>query len=247
MKQDRICSHCGKKFEAIEGRVFSNHVRWCPENTTNGDKGKSAVSSGLRKSIEERFGPVKIACCPTCKKEFIGSHTAIGTYCSKSCANKLRKYTDETRNKISKSLKGRRRLTENIVKSCPFCGKEFSLTRKYCSDLCLKLSKQQHLSDYQKYRKSCYFNFNLADYPDRFDFDLIKKHGWYAAKNRGNNPNGISRDHKFSISDGWKFKVPTWMISHPANCELMQHIDNRKKQSKSSITLEELNQRISNW
>lgn len=100
---------------------------------------------------------------------------------------------------------------------------------------------------YKAYRPSCEFRFTLSDYPGEFDFDLIKKHGWYKAKNRGNNLNGVSRDHLYSVKDGFTNKVDPAMISHPANCKLVVHTDNQKKNVKSEITLEELIERIKIW
>ena len=87
----------------------------------------------------------------------------------------------------------------------------------------------------------------MSDFPDEFDFDLIKKFGWYKAKNRGNNLNGVSRDHMFSVSEGFKQNIDPYLISHPANCKLIIHNDNQKKKHNSSITLEELKLKIKNW
>ena len=96
----------------------------------------------------------------------------------------------------------------------------------------------------KKYRQLCEFKFTLNDYPNKFDFDLIKKYGWYSATNRGDNINGISRDHLYSIKDGFVNNIKPEIISHPANCELILHRDNQKKKSKSKITLNELMNKI---
>jgi hypothetical protein len=90
------------------------------------------------------------------------------------------------------------------------------------------------------YRRLCKFTFSLSDYPNKFDFSLIEDHGWYLPTNRGNNPNGVSRDHMLSIKDGWRNKVPPWKIAHPANCRLLVQRDNAKKQSRSIINETEL-------
>lgn len=98
-----------------------------------------------------------------------------------------------------------------------------------------------------RYRQLCEFKFNLKNFPDKFDFKLIETYGWYKAKNRGNNPNGVTRDHMYSIKDGFINNIDTVKISHPANCRLILHGDNIKKKSKSCITFEELEERIKNW
>lgn len=35
MEKDRQCHHCNKIFYSIEGRIFSNHVKWCEHNPKN--------------------------------------------------------------------------------------------------------------------------------------------------------------------------------------------------------------------
>lgn len=107
--------------------------------------------------------------------------------------------------------------------------------------------KQSSKSGIIRYRQLCEFKFNLADYPNEFNFKLIEEYGWYKAKNRGNNPNGINRDHIYSIKDGFYNNVDPNIISHPANCQLITHNDNIKKKSKSNITLDELKLKIENW
>ena len=97
------------------------------------------------------------------------------------------------------------------------------------------------------YRLQCAFKFSLDSYPDEFDFSLIEKYGWYAAKNHGNNLNGVSRDHMFSVKDGFINNVDPKIISHPANCQLVCHSKNASKGAKSCITLDELLRRIKQW
>lgn len=98
-----------------------------------------------------------------------------------------------------------------------------------------------------RYRQLCEFKFSLNDYPDKFDFELIKKYGWYSASNRGGNINGVSRDHIYSIKDGFINNVDHKIMSHPANCKLVLHRDNQKKKNNSNITLNELNEKIKHW
>lgn len=103
------------------------------------------------------------------------------------------------------------------------------------------------LSEYNRYKNDCQFRFSLNQYPDKFDFNLIKQHGWYKASNRGNNPTGVSRDHIVSIKYGWENNIPSSIISHPANCQLLQQSINSKKKAESWLTIDELRKRIENW
>jgi len=99
----------------------------------------------------------------------------------------------------------------------------------------------------KRYRQLCEFDFDLKDYPDKFNFKLIKDFGWYKAKNRGDNPNGVNRDHMYSIKDGFVNNISPEIIKHPANCELVLHQDNLKKHTNSSISLNELLDKIKHW
>lgn len=60
------------------------------------------------------------------------------------------------------------------------------------------------------------------------------------------NPCGLERgvyyelDHKFSILEGYKEKVPPEIIGHYINLEVITKTANRKKSSKCSISIEDL-------
>jgi hypothetical protein len=97
------------------------------------------------------------------------------------------------------------------------------------------------------YRADCAFKFNLSDFPDEFDFTLIESYGWYKPKNRGDNLNGISRDHAVSVRYGFDNNLPAEHLAHPANCVLMRHGDNVSKYSKNSISYDDLLKRIEEW
>jgi hypothetical protein len=96
----------------------------------------------------------------------------------------------------------------------------------------------------ERYRQLCRFTFNVYDYPDYFDLKLIELYGWYRAKNRGDNQNGVSRDHMYSIKEGFVNNIDPYYISHPTNCVLMRHVDNNKKKTNSTITFSELVERV---
>lgn len=92
------------------------------------------------------------------------------------------------------------------------------------------------------YSYKCRFSFSIRKYKEWFDeYDsVIKQYGWYSASNRGNNISGCSRDHMYSVHDGFKNKIDPCIISHPANCRILPHRINQRKNSKSTITVEEL-------
>lgn len=107
--------------------------------------------------------------------------------------------------------------------------------------------KESEKEGVERYRQLCEFKFNLKDYPDEFDFALIEGYGWYKAKNRGDNPNGVSRDHMYSVKRGYLNNIDPYYISHPANCKLMRHNDNNRKKIDCSLTIEELIERVNKW
>jgi hypothetical protein len=178
--------------------------------------------------------------CKKCNTEFFQLKNGyIKEFCSRHCANS---HVQTDAQNISRS----RKLTKKRIHICPSCKKEFLTSNRhtYCSRKCVNIRRREILSEKRKYRIKCQFKFNLYDYPGKFDLDLIKKYGWYKAKNRGNNINGVSRDHVVSIDYGFRNNVFPEIISHPANCKLVRNIENVNKATKSGITYEELLDRI---
>jgi hypothetical protein len=212
-----------------------------------------------RKSIQNRCFRLKIQVvthkdinCKQCQSVVKDIVSSKREFCSNSCANTYsnlhRTHSQETKDKISKAINktnikiGRvKQVKIKLNRKCKFC-QEFKVdkNRKTICEDC-------RYDYYKAYRPSCEFRFTLADYPGEFDFNLIKEHGWYSPSNKENNLKGISRDHLYSVKDGFINKVDPIIISHPANCKLVIHTDNQKKNVRSEITLEELQNRIKIW
>lgn len=120
---------------------------------------------------------------------------------------------------------------------CKHSGKIFASRsiRKYSPEY-------QHL--YSRDEKAAFkFTFNIFNYPDLFDLALLSKHGWYSVGGKSKQPinkNGISRDHKVSITEAISNGYDPYYIKHPLNCQLMLHSENNSKKTKSSITYEML-------
>jgi len=190
--------------------------------------------------------------CQQCNKFFIDYIRSDRKFCSSSCAaahtNLNRIVSDETKFKIRKSLLDRcskkekvRRVPEKIIRKCKFC-LEYKIDRKkkcICDDCREKY--------YKAYRPSCEFSFDINLYRSEFDYSLVEKYGWYSPSNRGNNLNGVSKDHMYSVRDGFINGVDYNLIKHPANCRLMKHTKNSSKHSNSEITLQELKERVLLW
>lgn len=208
--------------------------------------------------------PSTMKICPKCKIK----HNKLGTFCSRKCANS-RIWTKK--DKIKKSISAKNSIKVKIANADP---KKRTLLSKlakkqnkegktqweqlHCRKVWNKISKslkarykkqRENLDQtiYNNYKQLCQFRFNLSDYQNEFNFNLIQKYGWYSATNKGNNLKGVSRDHKYSINEGFKNKIDPYYISHPANCELLQHNKNFLKNSKCSITIEKLIKKIEYW
>jgi len=109
-----------------------------------------------------------------------------------------------------------------------------------------KWKKLENINDYDLYfRKSSFtfgFNFNMSEKEKH----LLKRNGIFSAKN---NSRGVVRDHLLSRRYGFENNIPVWIISHPANCEIILHSKNVKRSltNDNQITLEELLERINKY
>jgi len=166
-------------------------------------------------------------------------------------------HTETTKQKIAKGVSAFYATKQpKPISTCKACGLVFYPRRtKYvsvaCSRKCAAINKNAPArairSEFRNYQADCQFRFALKDYPERFNFSLIEQHGWYTAANRGGNLDGVSRDHMFSITDGFALRVDPELMRHPANCELVTQRNNSSKKGKSSISLDELKARIDRW
>lgn len=159
--------------------------------------------------------------------------------------NKLRgERSDETKKKISNSLIGNTNKKKKN-KLC-VCGTVLENKKRTYCDSC-KINKILSSKNISKYRTRCKFNFDLKEFPDEFNFSLIKEYGWYSPTNKKNNLTGVSRDHMVSVKYGFDNGIDPKIISHPANCQLLRHTENHKKDKNCSITFEQLLKRILLW
>lgn len=192
--------------------------------------------------------------CKICGEEITGKDKNRQCFCSRSCAATYRNIkrgarNDETKEKIREGL---RKYYNVQPHTCPNCGKEFYTKKKHqqcCSVKCaisLK-AKKKNIDEKRLYRAQCSFKFSIKQFPEEFDIWLLVEHGIYKAANHGNNLNGVSRDHMFSINEGFKNHVDPYLLSHPANCKLLLQPENSSKRTHSSITYDELIERVIKW
>lgn len=248
------CDYCDAEF--LNGKVKSNHVRWHHKDNS---KHLEAVRKQLANIITQKYGDIISidVICEKCSSTFTVTTREKSTksyrrFCSVKCSNSR---TISAAQKLDRSLiaKNSPRVIAAILlkrtrirRECVGC-KIITTNKNYCSIACKQLHCKVDITIKSQYRKAAKFKFDLKSFPDKFDFTLIEKFGWYKPSNRGNNLSGISRDHMLSIHDGFNQNVDPALISHPANCRLLKHSDNKLKGTTSSITLDELKERIATW
>lgn len=192
------------------------------------------------------------------------------TYCSRSCSatfnNQKRKENGWTHpakkynsKKKAEAVHRQNARARRIGAEGPYCPVSFSICdvtgKAYRSNIPGKSGRIQR-SPYVKpdekkqYHEDAEFKFWIYDFPEEFDLLLIEKHGWYSTSGSRNgikNIDGVSRDHMFSVSEGFRLGIDPIILAHPANCQLMRHHNNQTKHRKCSITMEELYEKIRLW
>jgi hypothetical protein len=233
----KTCKYCNGSF-SLSTSLFANHIRWCEKNPNRNNWNKRTTSENILLLTRE---------CKKCNNIFSveykeGVNPPSNKFCSRRCANSRGPRSDEFKNKI------RLKLQKVSNTKCQHCSISISNKRnKFCSKECIREYKKINWDDYKRYRNECAFKFSLNHYPDEFNFDLIEKYGWYLPKNRGDNLNGVSRDHMISVKYGYENNIDPKIISHPANCMLLRHNDNVSKHKKCSLTIEQLLEKIQIW
>lgn len=212
---------CGKQFRGISQK-FCSHS--CSSSHTNVSRGprteetKNNISSGLREyysSVPKKSEPKKI----TTKKK---KSTPVNKPAS------VGKPKGRTRIYMGEYCK--------LYKSkCPHCAAVwFSNTlNKICNDCRPLVGDLKH-----RFK----FKFNVYDHPDLFDLAELNRVGFYSPGGKAGswNPNGLSRDHKVSVSEAIRNSYDPFYITHQLNCQLMPHAENNRKNGESSIKYTDL-------
>ena len=264
------CEHCNKSFKpgpGAKGRFCSKpcqHKGVAVINKQNGEARRMAkpvkLCAQCHNDITSTYG--KLYCSKSC--------SAIANNSNKTLS------IDHKAN-ISKGLKGQIPWNKGLITSNKSLAKkvkslnphespikspkaEGPFSRVYCN-VCAKSGLIFYSMRYQKYHPSvitdrkhyvyaCRFKFSISQFPLWFDGDLINKHGWYStpgSRKGVRNLNGVSRDHLVSIDYGFRNNISPAIISHPANCSLVQHKDNQRKRTSCAMSVEELMLKIAQF
>jgi hypothetical protein len=234
----KSCLHCSNSFE-------SNYItqKFCNLSCSTIHKNIIARKNKLQKYL------LNPKLCLQCN-EVIEIHKQVNKFCSSSCSavySNQRK--DWSKIKTGPPKTGRRLFSKIRFILCTHTNQYYSNRNsngsfRRCSPY-IKTIKE-------KYYLAARFRFNVYHYPEKFDLSLITRHGWYTCpglkrKNQPKNIAGVSRDHIISVSYGFANNIDPTIISHPANCRIMLHSENKIKHSNCDKTLLQLLEDICVW
>jgi len=252
----KICKICEKPFtykivfyKRKKGRSTCSPQCWRKANS-NAQLNRKECSKETREKLSLKLSGLKRS-LETRQKM---SQSQIGKKLSTAIKKKLaeqqlgRKLNIETREKIGQSLIGKVTSLETKRKQSQSrlghirTKADKNKQRETCAKKrVLNFERNQSFSNYGTL---CAFRFNVYNFPNLFNLSLISQCGWYHSTL---NQNGICKDHRLSVRDGFNQNIDPRMIAHPINCELMQCSKNASKGRNSSITKEQLEREISIW
>lgn len=218
----RWCKHCNTALTGNKQNMFCNQS--CAAKYNNKTKSKENIAkqkASLANTIEakKQYNDVE---CVSCSTMFKTANTKQNI-----CDTCSERYSTAKRQRISLN-----------VQHCATCGVRRVSHGRFQHVDC------PHCRSILEFRSVCSFSFDIRKYPNELDLELLSEHGMFHPKR---NPQGVSRDHMYSVYDGHINKVDPEIIKHPANCQLMLQSDNTRKHGLSSITLEQLFERIRKW
>lgn len=105
-----------------------------------------------------------------------------------------------------------------------------------------RIGTYDNMDEKERYNLECDFKFSDSLLPYLPGYENIAKYGWY---NSRSNLKGVAKDHMVSKNYGWTHnRIDPYLISHPANCMIMQQRENDSKHIKCSIIVAELIERV---
>lgn len=229
------CQHCFKVFTVTAG----SYGKFCSLSCGTIFRNKTNLKNAV---LSYNLNPTL---CNHCNAQ-LSYDKRKNKFCSRSCAAKVS-------NQVT------RKRGPTVIEKPPYSKVKFILcthTNQYYSNKNPDGSTRR-CSPYiktikQKYYAAARFKFNVYHYPDEFNLSLIDQYGWYTCpgkthKGKSKNTIGVSRDHIISISYGYANNIHPSIISHPANCQIILHSDNKLKHSGCGLTIDQLLANIELW
>jgi len=225
MIKDRVCQHCDVKFIQIEGRTFSNHVKWCDKRDYDRVKlcqwCKCDVASNNLKTHESAcFESPKNVCkksfCLWCEMPIV-KKSKLQKFCNHKCHATF--YAKKRKNEgwVSPS-KGRTSLT--VDKKCEKCGNTFQCSicspqKMKCNDCvpkCKSSSKKYDNNGFRLYNgiieikkcEICDNNYEVDEYSGRKTCSIKCRRELFSRNSLANNNCGGETNYKkFKYKDQW--------------------------------------------
>lgn len=236
--KNSICQYCQLSFEVKSGSTG----KFCSLSCSTKNKNKTETEFKIKTYNEN---PIL---CKECSKVLEYSKR-YNKFCSRSCSGL---YTNSLKDHSGIKYGPERSIFPHSKIKFLWC----EITNQWYSnknpDGSIRRSSPYIKTQKQRYYYACRFKFNVYKYPEEFDIKLIEEHGWYSCpgkkrKNKIKNLHGVSRDHIISIGYGFRNNIDPKIISHPANCRIILHSDNKKKADNCGIELEHLLEKIRKW
>lgn len=206
-----------------------------------GTKFRNAIK--LEKDINKyKSNPSRCKCC----QEVLEYTKRKNKYCSTRCAALI---TNQIPRKRGPLPAEKHPYSSIRFIKCTYTGQYYS-NRNF--DGSFRKCSPYIKNNKEKYYYYARFKFNVYHYPEEFDISLINYYGWYTCpgrkrKNQEKNILGVSRDHIISVSYGFANNIDPRIISHPANCRIMLHLENKAKHINCDLTVEQLIEKINAW
>lgn len=162
--------------------------------------------------------------------------------------SKGRKFSEETRQKMSKSKKGKRpfEMTDDIRRNIGIASKN-----KWTDDYKVKHRKTmeklgywiplEEKSDYDVYFVQSNWKERMVEYVSIEEKDLLSKRGMFCPYK---NKNGLVRDHIYSRFQGFVNCIDPLILTHPVNCQFITKEENISKGNNEIWTKDDLFDRI---
>lgn len=253
------CKICNKTFKSIMSLTGHKRIHGISKGQSKKSFRSECCVIETKAVILTKFLKIylnRLKSCKFCNKIFYGPKQI---YCSRSCSAK---FENAKRVKIGWTLsrESRQKTSQSLIKNflvnpknlpkkeivgeyskvflmkCRHCGAKFHSrnTKQYC---------KEHAQLYMAENRNRYkFTFNVYHYSDLFDLAELEKIGWYSpgGKSGAWRIDGLSRDHKVSVNESIKNNYDPYYITHPINCQLISHLENNSKKTKSSISYDDL-------
>lgn len=250
------CKICNKEFQKIYSLVGHKRIHGNSQGSNNYILCCCVITKReiTVKNLKNFQSNIKY--CHCCNKVLDSNRKYCNTSCSAKITNIGKIKSIETKNKIRLKLEKPKKSEKilNIVKIKNSYSKLYNIKCYHCELNFLYRNKKKYCVNCSPFydensRNRFKFKFNVYKFPDLFDLNLINEKGWYSRGGKAGkwNPNGLSRDHKLSVSEAIKNNYDSFYITHPMNCEIMTWEENNKKKTNSSISYDYLIKLVDNY